>query len=1502
MEGSAPSEPQIAVWREAGRWWDGEAYREFRRFLDERGIQRESVDEFPSLSRALSERMEEQPYEEDHREEWAFRMRKIRDEKVARANGWLPRDDATGLLTESQVLDDAIVNENIKNVGAGQIDDSPPIADNQDPRNPVGNSVPLGSKNVGTGRIDDAPPIADNQDAIVNEKTSPFTIGIVKGEKNSHLQPDSSQARNDNSPSQCDCEGIKSTISYVSIPSQSHCEGDNDAPGFSSTESVRPPTTQTPAQPCLHVLSGYSFGRSSMLAEEIPVLCADMGIPAVLVADIFSLTGAMEHSKAAKKAGIKPLIGATFEMAEGGEIVLVARTRNGYRSLCRLISECHLGEPRLFPLCTWERLERHREDLLCLTGGHPGLISRLLLAQKYGEANTVTRRLIDLYGRDNVFIQIERSYYPFEKALEGRLLELASHCGVRPVAGGPITHAKFEHFPAQDVLICIDTLCAIEEIDGRKPGRKQGQTQVEGPPRRALNAERYLHSPAEMRALFVDRPDLLENTWAVAERCDPWVMPPRTELPKLYPDEFATLREITYAGARARYPKIGSSLHRRMENELNRIEQLGFAGHFLVAWDMCRWARENRILFSGRGSVVDSVVAFALGLSRIDAHHHNLHFDRFLPADGSKRPDIDIDFEAAKRNDVREYLTKKYGEDHVATVGAVGAYCSRGIVREVSKVFGIPPETIGYFAKRIHGGVSPDNLRASLKARPELRNSNIPADLFEWVFALSPLLMDVPRNMRSHSSGVVISRTPIMDTVPVLISGLDSVKIMQWDKRSAKHVFDKFDVLCLRGQDVLGRTQEQIRLFEDFDVEDISLEDPDTYATMRSGHLIGVPQSASPAMRQAHVRLGTMDLKDASLVQAGIRPGVGGAVKINELIARRRGKPYSFQHPKLEKILGHTYGIIVFQEQVDQLLQEFGNYTSGEAEATREAIYEKRREKYAAQIKEEVISRVLAQGYAQSVAEEVYDLVSGFQGYGFAEGHALAFAEISIRSVWCQQHYPAEYFAALLNSQPAGYYGPCTLANEARIRGVRMLPVDVNASGLEFSVEDVRSEMDPRLILPRAGIRVALHQISGVSSDTLTRISLNGVLDFIGDRIVNIPSQCDCEGIGDVLGSSPAGSDRMPISPDPNTGIITPDFIDDAIVNENSPSQSHCEGMERLPPPFSGAARSPAPEKGGGLGWGFEFSMRRGSLLPTPPDCQQPRPRRYTSFFDFVARVRPARDELERLILCGALDSLHHNRRAMLWAIPSALNYASSVAPSQCDDDAIVNEKVSSFTMGIVKEEKNDATGLPTESQVSSRSPDRCGDSVGRPVASISACDSVRRPVASVSPDPNTLPLTNTEPPMPMDVADFPEQEKAIWERDILGMDVQKHLMAWEREHVQARGGITGAQAMASKDGTKCFVVGHPIRLRFPPTQSGRRVVFFDLEDETGLLNVTCFDETYQRYGHAIICNPYVTVVGIAQARDNYMGFLAEKIFPYRANLRNFTTTLPLTMADFLVR
>jgi error-prone DNA polymerase len=1279
MAGSGEGET-LALWREARAWWAGESYVQLRTFLDRNGIRRTAERTAPTLG--VLGGSAPAPLSEDHSEEWSLRERKVRDEKVARATGALPRAYYERLVEER------------KEAG------------------------PLARQRVNDMRPDGRP-----QPVLA---ATAWSVAVRDGAEH---------------------------------PSAAE---DLDRWGHPKARARARPNAYAP----LHCLSGYAFGRSSMLAEEVGAYVAQCGCPAAAIADPHSLVGCVEFARACRRNDVKPLIGASVELPEGGEIVLVATTKRGYVNLSRLVTACHLEEPRQFPLGSWERLERYAEGLVCLTGGDVGPLDRLLVRRDREGAVALLERLVRVFGRESVYLEIERSFLPWQISVERQILELAERMRLTPVAGGALTHARRSQYPAQDVLLCAESLCVVDEVVGRKARRHPSQPQVHRPPERSLNAERFIRTCGEMAVLYADRPELLVNTLLLADRCEEDVLPERTKLPQLFPDDGHALREIVEAQAHLAYGEGLTPRHRRrLAHEVDRIVRLGFASHFLMAWDMCRYAREQGIGMSGRGSVIDSAVAYVLGFSRIDAIRHNLHFDRFLPEDG-KRPDIDIDFEARRRDDVRGYLVRRYGVNRVGAVAAIGSYRTRGIVREVGKVFGLPPETIGFLAKRIHGGVSADQLEAALQGRPELRESRVPKERFRWVFELAERLMDVPTGIRTHSSGVVVTEGPLCDVVPVMWSasptsgesGVEEsqLRMIQWDKRTAKHYFDKFDVLCLRGQDVLGGVETRAKAADpDFSSDRLdAATDPEVYRAMRSGELVGIPQSASPAMRQAHMRLGTNDLHDASLVQAGIRPGVGGAVKINELIARRRGKPFSFEHPDLEAILGHTYGIIVFQEQVDQLLQTFCGYSSGQAEDIRDAIHKRRREDFGRTIQEQIVERVVSRGYSPAVAERVFDYVSGFKGYGFAQGHALAFAEISLRCVWLMQNKPAEYFASLLSAQPAGYYGPATIANEARSRGVTVLPLDVCRSKRRFEVEAAADPLTG-LVVPNAAVRVGLMQLSGLSERTMARVLEHQ--EYAVEREASVARQ--------PLRSVPREGGRIAMA-----------------------------GREEERPP---------------------------ELLP------------FGSVFDFAVKVEPSRDELEALILAGAFDRLCPNRRALLWAVPQVAAYVKAHRPD--------------------------------------------------------------------GPHPS-LPFEIPEPPVSLGITDFSAEERAVHERALLGMDVERHLMAFERARVAEKGALTTAEIRRLPFGTKAVAVGNPIRLRFPPTQSGKRVVFFDLEDETALLNVTCFDETYQRDGHAIVTKQYVTVRGVVQDRDGTPAFLASRVFPYRPMLLGGRPErLPLSSGDFLV-
>ncbi|HKU52931.1 MAG TPA: PHP domain-containing protein, partial [Nitrospira sp.] len=347
-----------------------------------------------------------------------------------------------------------------------------------------------------------------------------------------------------------------------------------------------------------------------MLAEEIPPIAASKGIGSALLADRMTVSGAHEFDKLARKVGIKALLGATFEMPEGGEIVLIAQNSIGWRSLSRLVTECHLDESRLFPICNWERLSRHSAGLLCLTGGSKGPINQLLMARNYSGAEELLLKLQRIFP---TFLQMERSHLPWEKSVNAWLEQLAEKHQLMCVAGGTHNLGKREHYPVQDMLLCIESLCAIDEVIGRKPQRDPSQPPRKPIPLRGLNAETFIKSPNEFYDLYQDHPDWIENTLRVAELCDRDVLPGLAPLPHVFDDDNAALQKIVMDRARQIRPQMPTNYRRRIGRELASIIQLGFANHFLIAWEMCEWAREQNILFSGRGSVVDSAIAYCLG-------------------------------------------------------------------------------------------------------------------------------------------------------------------------------------------------------------------------------------------------------------------------------------------------------------------------------------------------------------------------------------------------------------------------------------------------------------------------------------------------------------------------------------------------------------------------------------------------------------------------------------------------------------------------------------------------------------------------------------------------------------------------------------------------------------------------------------------------------------------------------------------------------------------------
>ncbi|HBT46467.1 MAG TPA: error-prone DNA polymerase [Peptococcaceae bacterium] len=1016
----------------------------------------------------------------------------------------------------------------------------------------------------------------------------------------------------------------------------------------------------------LHVHSCFSFLDGASFPEALVRRAAEMGMAALALTDHSNISGAPRFYRAATQAGIKPIQGAEVVLENGHHLTLLATGPEGYANLCRLLTRAHLSHPRGNPRCSWSDLEEHREGLIALSGCRRGEVPSLILAKQYAAAREAALRYKSLW-RNFFYLELQDTLLPGNRALNRALAELGETLDIPLVATNNVHYVRRDDFPVHDILTCI----------------RLGITLEDAHPQRALNDENYLKSPREMAALFSFCPRALQNTLHIAEICRPVFDEGRSLLPR-FPlpsgrSAESFLRELVYRGAAQRYPRLTPEVEERLQKELGVISRLGFADYFLITWDIVNYARSRGIRCAGRGSAGASAVAYCLGLTEVDPIGRRLAFERFMSLERAEKPDIDIDFDSRHRARVAAYVYRKYGEEHVAAVATYVTYQARSAVREVGKVFGYPPEEIDALAKTMPY-IPADGIIPALDRFPELRRGPWKEEPYRRLFHFCGRLAGIPRHLGTHLGGLVVAGRPVADISPLQLAA-KGVRICQWDRDDVEDIgLVKIDLLSLKALTMLEEAAAEISKAEPgFTYEKIPLDDQPTYRLLNAGRTVGVFQLESPAQRALQTRLKAQDIEDVVASLALIRPGPIKGNMVEPFIARRRGlKPVSYLHSSLQPVLEKTYGVVLFQEQVIAIASEVAGFTPGEADRLRRIMTHRRSLQAMREIGEEFVGRAVARGIDERTARHIFSCLEGYASYGFCEAHAAAFATTAYRTAYLSAHYPAYFFAALLNCQPMGYYSPATLANEARTRGIRFLPPDVNLSEDRFVVEGGK------------GIRIPLSRVKGMHRETLARI------------------------------------------------------------------------LE---------ARRTAP---------------------------------FASLPDFYHRTRTERDTLENLILCGAFDTLHPNRKALLAWLPE---------------------------------------------------------------------------VARISSPQITL---NLGPPP--DTADFSPEEKHLLEYEVLGLEIDDHFMGFWREKLSGEGYITAVGALKVPHGRRVKVAGWPVRPHRPPTRSGKTVVFFSLEDETGLLDVTVFEDIYQKYGHLLFRPETVPlkVTGILQRRGEGVALVAQEIFPFR--------------------
>ncbi|MGC8861708.1 MAG: DNA polymerase III subunit alpha [Armatimonadota bacterium] len=798
----------------------------------------------------------------------------------------------------------------------------------------------------------------------------------------------------------------------------------------------------------LHVHSNFSFLDGGSSVESLLDRARELGYDSLALTDHNGLYGAVRFYDYARRIGIKPIIGVELDLepcfsVPNPHLVLLAKSLLGYSNLCRIITRAQLSHEKGEAAASLEVIQEHKDDLFCLSGCSRGEVPSLVAEGRLDEAREAAGKYVDIFGRDHFLIELQNHMLPGTALLNSRLSELANELGLRCVATNNVHYARKDDFKVQDVLVCVRTLTTLDE---RHPLRKR-------------NAEYYMKSPAAMANLFRRYPRAVVTTDWVARQCNLDLGLGTYRFPDFPVPEgetaYSYLCKLCFEALDRLYRPITPQVTERLQHELKIIHDLGFSEYFLVVWDIVREARSRGIRCSGRGSAADSLVAYCLGITIVDPIEHNLLFERFLNPERKGMPDIDIDFDAARRDEIIEYIYNRYGEDKVAMVCTVSTLQARSSIRDLGKAMDFPQEDIDKFASALpHTGGK--RIREAIEKLPELRNGNLPLHKLEALIDICEKVDNFPRHLSVHLGGLLIGKGPLTDLVP-LEWAAKGVIVSQFDKDDIETLgLVKMDILGLRNLSAIEDAVRMIRenTAREFDIDNIPLDDEPTYELLRSGNTVGCFQVESPGMRGLLGRLQPRVFEDIIAQISLFRPGPMQADMINPFIARRHGEePITYPHPSLEPVLKDTYGVILYQEQVLSVAHELAGFTYGQADSLRRAMTTDRSQEEMEKIRKTFIDSAERNGIDGKTAEEVFSRLRAFAAYGFCKAHAASFARITYQTAYLKAHYPAQFFAGILNNEPMGFYPANVIIEDARRLGIRILPVDINRSEKKFTVE-----------------------------------------------------------------------------------------------------------------------------------------------------------------------------------------------------------------------------------------------------------------------------------------------------------------------------------------------------------------------------------------------------------------------------------------------------------------
>lgn len=807
---------------------------------------------------------------------------------------------------------------------------------------------------------------------------------------------------------------------------------------------------QAPAFVHLHVHSAYSLLRGVCRPEDLVARAAEEGMPALALTDWGNLYAAVRFYRAAKEAGIRPLLGVQLPLLEGSgnhraprqdppAIVLLAESETGYRRLLQLVSRAHdrVEEPAI----PWEEAAERPEGLLLLTGGREGPVDRALAGGDPDAARRWMARFVEHFGAERVFVELQDDGSPRSAFGHYRLAALAREFGAAPVATADVHYLS----PGDARLAEVVRAVRLGETLGRSPER--------------AGEVRYFASSEEMARRFAHLPEALSRTVEVSERCRVELSLGRLLLPSFDVPPGMTaeewLRQLCERGVEERFGvpvgRWGREYRERLEKELDIIARMGFADYFLIVWDFMRFSHERGIATGpGRGSAAGSLVAYLLRITDVDPVRHGLLFERFLNPERVSMPDIDIDFEYERRWEVIDYVSRRYGRDRVAQIITFGTMAAKAAIRDAGRVMGLPPSLIDRVAKMIPNALG-ITLDQALAEQPALAQQYERDERVRTLIDAARGIEGLPRHTSTHAAGVVIAPSALTDYVPVQRAA-DGGVVTQYDMASLEAVgLLKMDFLGLRTLSIIERTRELAsRRLGRPAVIDENFRDAETYALLSRGDTDGCFQLESAGVKQVLRELKPNQFEDLVAVISLYRPGP--MEQIEEFIRAKHGQsPVHYPHEDLRPILEDTYGIIVYQEQIMQIASRMAGFTLGQADVLRRAVGKKKREVLLEQ-RDAFVSGCVARGYDETLAREVYDLIVRFADYGFNRSHAVAYAVLSWRTAYLKAHYPAEFLASLLTAAMTSTDKVAQYVEDACRRGIEVLPPSIQESEGEFIV------------------------------------------------------------------------------------------------------------------------------------------------------------------------------------------------------------------------------------------------------------------------------------------------------------------------------------------------------------------------------------------------------------------------------------------------------------------